>query len=507
METKNSPDPPSGSPSIRRSLVLSFAKQYTNLLFAVPTVIILSRLLTPAQVGVYSVAAATITLVQMLRDFGVSEYLVQAKNLDNAVAQSAFTVNLCIAWVLAIIIFFASPWIGDFYREPGLASVLQVLSINFALLPFGSTVNALLTRSMQFGILYRVNLGELVVRTSTTLALAVLGFGYMSPAWGSVAGVAANVLGCTVWGRAYRIRGMSLAHWRSVTRFGLQQLVGDIMSKVGFYAPDFVIGRVLTFADVGLYSRGYGLLNMFQTNVMGAIGSVAFPAFAHSHHGEKGVDKLYLKSMTFITGFSLPFLAFSALMAFPIIRVMFGQQWDMAAPILRLLAIAACFGMVLPQFGQFFTAIGKVKVTTGATTIVQVIRVGVLIPAAFYGIEAVAASQILVEVVAVAVRLAVFRRYTAITGRDVLRSLLPSLGVTGATIALPLALYAWMPPSEGHQWVPLVLGALGGGASWLISIRVLRHPLWYEMSNVLGRIHQWRRSRQNDRSQDSRNRS
>lgn len=500
MAIQKSLGPPPRSPSIRRSLVLSFAKQYTNLLFALPTVIILSRLLTPAQVGVYSVAAATITLVQMLRDFGVSQYLVQAHDLDDSVARSAFTVNLCIAWVLAIIIFLASPWIGDFYREPGLALVLQVLSINFALVPFGSTVNALLTRSMQFGILYRINLGELVIRTSATLTLAVLGFGYMSPAWGSVAGVAANVLGCTFWGRAYRIRGLSLAHWRAVTRFGLQQLVGDIMNKVGFYAPDFVIGRVLTFVDVGLYSRGYGLLNMFQNNVMGAIGAVAFPAFAQSHHGATGVDKLYLKAQTFITGISLPFAAFAALMAFPIIRIMFGPQWDMAVPILRLLAIAMCFGMLLPQFGQFFVAIGKVKVSTGITTITQVFRVGVLIPAAFYGLEAAAASQILVAVFAVAIRYAAFRRYTAITGRDIIRSLMPSLGVALATMALPLALYAAMPPSPGNLWASLILGILSGGAGWLISVRFLQHPLWSEMSKVIGRVYQWRRSKRNDRS-------
>jgi O-antigen/teichoic acid export membrane protein len=497
---QKSSDPQARSPSIRRSLGLSFAKQYTNLLFAVPTVIILSRLLTPAQVGVYSVGAATITLAQMLRDFGVSQYLVQAHDLDDVVARSAFTVNLCIAWTLAIIMFVASPWIGGFYHEPGLTLVLRVLSVNFVLLPFGSTVNALLTRSMQFGILYRINLGELCLRTGTTMALATLGFGYMSPAWGSVAGVAANVLGCSIWGRAYMVRGLSLAHWRAVTRFGLQQTVGDIMNRLGFYAPDFVIGRVLTLADVGLYSRGYGLLNMFQNNVMGAIGAVAFPAFARSHHSAEDVNKLYLKSLTFITGISLPFAVFSALMAFPMIRIMFGAQWDMAVPILRLLAIAASIGMLIPQFGEFFTAIGKVKVTTGVSTITPIVRIVVLILATPYGLEAAAASQILVTVFSVAIKYAAFRKYTAITGRDILRALLPSLGVTGTAMALPLTFYALMPPSAGNLWVPFVLAILGGAVGWLIGVRVLRHPLWAEMSNVMGRVCQWRRSIRNERS-------
>lgn len=492
MKAQKLPGPPARPPSIRRSLVLSFARQYTNVLFMLPTVMILSRLLTPAQVGVYSVGAATITLVQMLRDFGVSEYLVQAHELDDNVARSAFTVNLCMAWALALIVYVSSPWIGEFYREPGLSFVLQVLSINFLLIPFGSTVNALLMRSMQFGTIYRINLGELCVRTSTTLTLAWLGFGYMSPAWGSVAGVCANVLGCTVWGRNYRIRGLSFAHWRAVTRFGVQQLVGDVMNRIGFYAPDFVIGRVLGFVDVGLYSRGYGLINLFQNNVMGAIGAVAFPAFAETHRSADGVNWLYLKSLTVTTGIALPFAGFAALMALPIIRIMFGPQWDAAVPILRLLAIAAGIGMMAPQYGEFFTATGRVGVATLTVTLIQIVRVAVLIPAAFYGLEAAAASQILVALISVAIKYTALHRYSGMRGREFMRALWPSVGVACATMLLPAVVYILMPPAEGNLWAPFVLAAAGGAAGWLVGVRSLRHPLWFEMLNVFKRVHQWR---------------
>ena len=497
MATRGSTPPHPRSPSIRRSLVLSFAKQYTTLLFAVPTVVILSRLLTPAQVGVYSVAAATITLVHMLRDFGVSEYLVQAHELDDVVARSAFTINLCMAWALAVITFAASPWIGDFYREPGLALVLRVLSINFLLLPFGSTVTALLTRSMQFGILYRVNLAELCVRTSVTIVLAYLGFGYMSPAWGSVTGVAANVIATTIWGHAYRIRGLSLVHWKPVTRFGLQQLVGDIMNRLGYFAPDFVIGRVLGFVAVGLYSRGYGLLNLFQSRIISAIGAVAFPAFAHTHHRARDANKLYLKSTAYITAISLPFAAFAALMAFPIIRIMFGPQWDMAVPILRLLAIAMGVSMLLPQFGEFLTATGKVGVKTLTTTTIQIIRIGLLVPAASYSLNAAAASQILVAMIAVTVKFLVLHKHTQLRGRDLLRTLMPTVGITCAAMALPVVIFIFMPPTSGNVWTSLVLAAMGGGVGWLTAVRILRHPLWTELSGALNRVSGWRRRARN----------
>jgi O-antigen/teichoic acid export membrane protein len=482
-------------PSVRRSLVFSFARNYTNLVFSLGTVMILSRLLTPTEIGIYSVAVATTTVIQMLRDFGVSEYLVQEKNLDDAVARSAFTVNLLIAWSLAVIVFLSSPWIAAFYREPGLGLVLEVLSINFVLLPFGSTVNAMLTRSMQFGILYKINLGWLFARTGTTLMLAFLGFGYMSPAWGSVAGMAATVLGCLVWGRAYRIRGLGLRHWRAVTRFGMQQTVGGIVNQLGSYAPDFVIGRVLGFADVGLFSRGQGLINLFSSKVTAAIGAVSFPAYAHRHHKSNDAHDFYLKTLTFVTGVALPFAVCAALMAFPIIHVMFGHQWYRAVPILRLLAVAMFFNNLTPQFRQYFTATGKVGIVTGLAVITQVLRVAILIPAAYYSLEAAAASQIVVAVFSALIQCILLKKYTAITLRDLLGALSPSLGLTVATALVPAVVFVLMPNSDTDLWLSLALSVIGGGAGWLVAAWVLKHPLWFEVVNVTNRVYRWKSQR------------
>ena len=102
-------------PGIRKALTLSFAQTCISLVLSVATIIILSRLLKPAEIGVYSVAVGFVALVHMLRDFGVSEFVVQDLSLDNDVIRTAFTMNLIIAWCLAAIVFASSGLIGLFY--------------------------------------------------------------------------------------------------------------------------------------------------------------------------------------------------------------------------------------------------------------------------------------------------------------------------------------------------------------------------------------------------------
>ncbi|MFC3104823.1 lipopolysaccharide biosynthesis protein [Salinisphaera aquimarina] len=474
---------PAAPMSVRRSLVWSFGRRYTNLLMTLPTVMIVSRLLTPAQVGVYSLAFTFVTLVHALRDFGVSDYLVQARDLDDSMARSAFTINLSIAWLLALLVFAGSGLVAHLYGEAGLQTVLQILALNFILLPFGSTVNALLKRTMQFGIIYRINLAQQATQSAVTIGLAYLGFSYYSMAWGSVFGMVATIIGCMTWGRHYRIRGLGLHHWRDVTHFGIHRTTADIISQVGNAAPDFVIARALDFAAVGLFSRGKGLINMFRQNILAAIGQVTFPAYARDNQRAQNAHLLYLKSTTYVTGFSWPFLLFAALMAFPIMRIMFGDQWDGAVPILQLLAIAAVVSVVNMDTPQLLVAIGRAGLVTRMTLITQLFRLMVLIITAFYGLTAIAAGQILVSAVNSSAWILVLCRHTSMTVGDCARAVVPSLISTAITMVMPCVLVVMAPPSADNLFLPLLLGGIATGLSWLMGLWLTSHPLWDEMAD------------------------
>ncbi|MGN8199905.1 lipopolysaccharide biosynthesis protein [Salinisphaera sp. RV14] len=471
--------------TVRVALLFSGAQQYTQLLITVPSIMILSRLLTPAQIGVYSVAIAFFNLVHMLRDFGTTEYLVQVENLDQETKRSAFTVTLIIAWTLAALLFLASPYVAEFFREPGLGAVLRILSITYLLLPIGSTTGALLVREMQFAIRYKINITAAVIQTGVTILLAWRGWGYYSPAWGAVAGMVATVVGCLYWGREYRVRGFSLQNWRDVAQFGWKKTLGTMMNQAGEAAPDFVIGRMLGFVDVGMFSRGYGLVRMFNDNISGAIGSVSYSAFSREHRDGGGAGALFLRAITYITGVGLPFLGFAALMAFPIIRIFFGNQWDTAVPILRCLAISSALALLVLQYQNLLTAVGRVGLATLWMTAWQIITISALVGGAFFGVVWVAVALVPATAVAVIGVLAGLVLYTDITFRDYALALVPSLMLAGFALAPVILLRVLWPPTADHLWSPLIcagaalaIGAIFG--AWLVD-----HPLWREVMALL----------------------
>ena len=63
--------------SVRKSILYSLAQNYLILVTQLITSMVLARILSPAEVGVFSVAAALSGLASVVRDFGVAEYLIQ----------------------------------------------------------------------------------------------------------------------------------------------------------------------------------------------------------------------------------------------------------------------------------------------------------------------------------------------------------------------------------------------------------------------------------------------
>lgn len=105
--------------SIKKSLLFSFAEKYTVLALGFVSSIVLSRLLTPAEVGVYSIGSVVVAVLQIVRDFGVGQYLVKERELTPVKIRAAYSLTLMIAWLIAAVLVLASGPLADFYREPG----------------------------------------------------------------------------------------------------------------------------------------------------------------------------------------------------------------------------------------------------------------------------------------------------------------------------------------------------------------------------------------------------
>ena len=111
---------------------------------------VIARVLTPAEIGVYSVTIVLLMFVSTVRDMGAGQYLVQEKELTTERIRAVWAVQLGLGLGLAGLVILVSYPVSVFYGEPRMQNIMLVVALNYAINPFGSLTYAWLMREMRF---------------------------------------------------------------------------------------------------------------------------------------------------------------------------------------------------------------------------------------------------------------------------------------------------------------------------------------------------------------------
>ena len=103
-------------------------------------------------------------VLEVVREFGIGAYLVQATELTRDNVRTAFTVALFLSASGATLLFAVSGTAATFYHEPALRRIIPVLAVNFLLVPFSIYGMSALRREMAFDSLALIGNRPVVTR-------------------------------------------------------------------------------------------------------------------------------------------------------------------------------------------------------------------------------------------------------------------------------------------------------------------------------------------------------
>jgi O-antigen/teichoic acid export membrane protein len=468
--------------SVRRSSYLAFASRYSSMFINFAGTVVVARLLTPAEIGVFTVSVAFVTLSQVLRDFGVANYLIQERDLDRSRIRTAMGIGLMTGATLALLIAGLAWPISRFYGEPGMVQVLYILCFTFLLTPPSSIGIAQLRRNFQFGTAFWFETASNLAWAVTAIVLTYFGASYRSLAWASLTSSIVMLALFLVLRPQLVLILPSLAHWRRVLRYGSFDTAANVVAQIGVLSPAMIMGRFLGFSDVAFYNRGNSLTKMFRDTIESGTRVVALPAFAAQLRQGPFNKESYLYATTLITGISWPFFSLLGLMAYPINRILFGYQWDSAVPVIEYLAIANIINGMTILAGPVMIAVGAVQFTFYREVIIQGVRFALVVLCSFHSVEAVAAAQIVVYLVGFTINHAFLNRLVGLTLADLARAVARSAIVTVGSAVGPVLVTIFFAPTPDRIWQPVLLAVATSALGWLAAVFAVDHPARNEIS-------------------------
>ncbi|MGH7513462.1 MAG: lipopolysaccharide biosynthesis protein [Gemmatimonadales bacterium] len=324
---------------------------------------VLGRLLTPAEFGIMGAATVVIALSQIVSQIGVGPAIIQRRELDPLHIRVAATLSFMLGLVLGALVFFGAPVIARFYRIPEVEPVLRLVAFMFPLDGLNTVSKALLTRKLQFRLYVALDVGSYIVGYALVgVALAWHGAGVWSLATANLCQVALRMLAMYTAARHSLRPSFNLAASRDLLTFGLGHSLGQIGAVISQQGDNFFVGRYLGPAALGLYGRAYSLMVMPATAFGRIVMRVLFPLLSQLQDERERLGNAYERGLALVALVSLPVSTFLWVLAPEFIGVVLGPRWSGVLMPFRLFSISLLFRMSSRISDECSKAAGRVYV-------------------------------------------------------------------------------------------------------------------------------------------------
>ena len=448
--------------------------------------LVMARLLRPDDIGAFSIAVVVINIAAIFRDLGCNPYLVRRENLTPADVSSVLGLTMSTATVLALLIWLGRHEVAAYYHDPRIADVMQVLALNFLLVPPNAVLAAVLARRLDAVSGAKVGLMSTLAHLTVSVTLAYAGYGPMAPAWANTASLLVTmVMNRLLVERRFALRP-SHRGWREILHFSRGVIVNNSVNMATSSLPDLFIGRRLGPSDVGLYSRATGVTGLLQLAIGPTLGFNTLPVLANAHRESEAAFRYVLtRSAALLTGLSWPFYVWLALFAEPIIRLLYGPTWAATAALVPWLCFAAAAKTPFAMLAPALQAINQTMRGAWASLPTLLLRLAFLALVPANGVVWVVAALCLADVLALFTWVRVAQRVLRLPLWAFAKSHGQSVVVAVASLGAGLALQFADKALELHLLVlvPLSFVVVCGMAAW--TVFRIDHPLAQELQRAL----------------------
>jgi len=305
--------------------------------------VVLARILTPEDFGLFAMLAVFIAITSTVANAGLPDAIIQSKSLTIEEESSIFFLSFGVLALSSFVLAGCAPFIATFFKQPSLENITYVMAFSGFVGGLGMIQSALLSRELNFKMQGMISAISSLVSGVAAISFALNDWGVWSLVYAAlIGGVVSSLL---LWFyHPWRPRLFFNALLiQTHIKYGASLLFARLINVVTTNLPATLLGKYYTPQDVGFFTRANSLQNLSVNTLSGIVAKVAFPLFAHaaddSDRLERGMNKA-LKGTLLIT---MPVAVTMILLADPIVKILLGNQWLECISLLQILS----FGIII----------------------------------------------------------------------------------------------------------------------------------------------------------------
>lgn len=478
------PAEPSFGDKVRSAVIWRSGTQILGQIVAWASTFFVIRILAPADYGLVAMTGVIALLLSLVNGYGFANAVIQRKDVDRRTLRQLFGILVLTNAALAAAQLIAAPFAASYFNEPMVADILQVQALLYPTTPFIVLAYTILSREMEFRLQARVNFAAAIVAALSAVAGALLGWGVWTLVIAPLLGLYIRAIGLTVAARSLMWPSFDFRGAGYIARFGGLVLLSQFFWFLQSQADIFIIGRLFSAAELGIYSTALFLTQVFLTKVVPPLNEVAFSAYSRIMDEDRAaVAPAFLRSVQMIMMIGLPIFAGFAVTAEPLVLTVLGEKWAETIPFVVLLAIAMPLKTMLTLLVPASNAIDRADIPVR-----NALAGAIIMPAAFllglqWGLVGIAYAWIAGYAVLLAVACGWTLPALGVRTIDTIRAVAPSLAAALVMAAAVMATDAAL--GQDRQWLRLGVMVAVGGVVYVGALLALARKSTMEVVDIV----------------------
>ena len=454
--------------SVFHGALLTVAMRWSDRLIGLVSMVVLARLLVPADFGIVAMASLVVGLFDVLLDMGVNIALIQNTQAEREDYDTAWTLRVVQASITGILIFMTASLAAEYFNNPNVTDVLRVMAVSIIIGGLENIGIVNFQKNMEFGRDFKFFFYKRVAGFLVTLVAAFLLHSYWAMVLGTLSGRMAGVL--LSYGMHMHRPRFSFARLRHIWSFSQWILVRNIGVYFDSRTDKLLVGHRADAAITGAYTVADEIAAMPTTELLTPLGRVLFPAFVKKRDDPDAFAHAVSLAIGVQGLVAIPACVGIVLVANDAVFVLLGAKWLQAAPFIQVMAFTNLLLALTSSGGYALLAMGKVRMQAFVIwlqAVLFLLTAFLLIP----GSGAMGLATIRLAVAATGSMVLIGIVLHQIKALKAAAFFSPLIRPALATIAMTIAIYSLHPViSNLVPFIRLVCEIGVGGITYVVSI-------------------------------------
>ncbi len=368
-------------------LLWSFIDSFANYGIQFIVGIVLARILSPRDFGLIGMVTIFITISQSFVDSGFSSALIRKRDCTQDDYSTVFFFNIIVSVFLGLLLGSCAGLISDFFNEPQLKPLVQVLALGLFINAFSIIQRTILTKGINFKKQAKVTVISSLGSGAIAIGMAFTGYGVWSLVGLTLSRYALNSFFLWIWAKWKPLWLFSRKSFSELFGFGCKLLLSGLIDTIYRNVYYLIIGKFFSAAELGYYTRADQFQSLPSSGLNTIIGRVTYPALSSIKDETERLKANYKKIIKSTMLITFVLMLGLAAVAKPMIMTLIGEKWIPSVVYLQMLCP---IGMLYPLHALNLNMLqvqGRSDLFLRLEIIKKTIAVPVIIIGIFLGIK------------------------------------------------------------------------------------------------------------------------